>query len=37
MPRQLALSSLWEQGVVGYLLEGEILSHYDMMTKLNGV
>ena len=33
-----ALSSFkGEQGVVGYLLEGEIPSHYDMMTKLNGV
>ena len=32
-----ALSSFeGEQGVVGYLLEGDIPSHYDMMTKLNG-
>ena len=32
-----ALSSFEaEQGVVGYLLEGKIPSHYDMMTKLNG-
>ena len=32
-----ALSSFeGEQGVIAYLLEGDIPSHYDIMTKLNG-